>query len=581
MKKIFSALGMTLAGLLAVTSCNNSGNTTSSTTNQITTNKPTTATPTTESSTTVKPTTVTTTTTNAGNTSTTTTTPGPVELEPTTLFMIGDSTCAPYDQTKSDLDFYYQRAGFGDYIGYYLDEAVTVKNLAVGGASSKSFPIDEKTSDEYATFKNELSEGDYVIIAFGHNDEKKDSSKFSTLENDGIDNEGTFQYNLYHNFISYALEKGAIPILATPIARYDSNGTYAAGSKYVHCMEETTDYGGGDYAQSVRNLANDLDLTLIDNTTMTADALRDLGAEAAKEYYGWPSSTTIDGTHLNTYGAHCVAYMMANALKSSTSTLGQYVRNDITAPTKEEYLKVNPLYVEPTYQAPTEWSNIWNTTDGWHGSVFGTTKSSKLTVSSENYTITENADDTVTLEDQNVNPTRMNSTGESFVMYFQQLDINSSFVFEATVTLNYAGDASNYGFGLQVRDDMYIDEYVAGMASQQISVGNLGTTFKSSNGDRYTYNAWNREALAEDETPTINKVSGDRNTDYCAIGETITLRIEKIDSTYSLYYNGVKTALSPDQILAGNDKQYIYVGCFVSGDVKATFSNISLVVNEN
>ncbi|MCM1557211.1 MAG: InlB B-repeat-containing protein [Anaeroplasma bactoclasticum] len=499
-------------------------------------------------------------------------------LAKTTVYMIGDSTCAPYDQTTKDLDYYYQRDGFGTGIASYFKEEATVVNLGVGGASSKSYT----TLSQYTQFTTDLKEGDYVIIAFGHNDEKKaDSTKFATLENNGKDNEGTFSYYIYNNFIKFVLEKKATPILATPIVRYDSKNEYAQGSKYLHCMQEDTTFGGGDYAQAVRDLADELGLTLIDNTNLTASKWKaTTDGSCSRDYYGMISSNAEDGTHLNSYGALMVGYLMVQSLITSNSPLGKYVKEEIKEPTKEEYLIVNPNYVEPTYKAPTAWSSIWTTTNDWHASVFGALRHDPKKNFTTYYEIKENSNGTVVLDDKGTGSTdnyatgQFNSKKDGILMYFKQVSINDNFVFEATLHLDsiqYVNNAA--GFGLMVRDDMYIDTYKADLSTNFIAVGNLGAPFAATSASPYTYKAFQRE-----NSDGLTRLSNDKTNDYLKEGESVNLKIVKVDSTYSLFYNNEKTSGNYDLSLAGDDKVYIYVGLFVAG-VTATFSNISLTIN--
>lgn len=497
-------------------------------------------------------------------------------LAPITLYMIGDSTCAYYDQETKDLDYYYQRAGFGTGIAHYFGELVKVVNLGVGGASSKSYT----TLDQYTTFKSGLESGDYVIIAFGHNDEKKDETKFATLINNGIETEGTFHYYLYNNFIKLIKEKGATPILATPIVRYDAKNDYAEGSKYLHNMQEDSSFGGGDYAQATRDLATSCEIGLIDNTRLTATKWKSTTEGAgSRDYYGMISSTAEDGTHLNTYGAMMVGYLMAKNIAESDSGLAKYVKADMVEPTRTEYLIVNPKYVEPTYTPPSSWSAYWETTGDWHGSVFGALRKDPKKNFTTYYDIKENDNQTVTIDDKGTGATanyatgQFNSQKDGILMYFQQLSINADFVLEATLHLDSIQYVNNAGgFGLMVRDDMYIDYYKADLASNFIAVGNLGTPFGSTSASPYTYKAFRRDGAG------LERLSGDKTTDYLQVGESVNLKIQKIDSTYSLFYNGVKTAGNYDLSLAGDDKEFIYVGLFVAG-VTCTFSNITLTKN--
>lgn len=50
------------------------------------------------------------------------------------LWVVGDSTLSAFDDK-----FYYPRYGYGTALGYYLDQEIEVRNLALPGRSSKSF----------------------------------------------------------------------------------------------------------------------------------------------------------------------------------------------------------------------------------------------------------------------------------------------------------------------------------------------------------------------------------------------------------------------------------------------------------
>ena len=76
---------------------------------------------------------------------------------------IGDSTMADYDESSTD------KRGWGMYLGSFFDpEFVTVNNRAKSGADTRQF----YTGAAYwASVKSQMSEGDYLIIQFAHNDE--------------------------------------------------------------------------------------------------------------------------------------------------------------------------------------------------------------------------------------------------------------------------------------------------------------------------------------------------------------------------------------------------------------------------
>ena len=81
----------------------------------------------------------------------------------TTIFIIGDSTAANKDISKGKLE-----RGWGMVLQSYFDDNIRVDNRALNGRSSLSF-INEGRWD--AVLKS-MKPGDYVIIQFGHNDEK-------------------------------------------------------------------------------------------------------------------------------------------------------------------------------------------------------------------------------------------------------------------------------------------------------------------------------------------------------------------------------------------------------------------------
>jgi len=126
----------------------------------------------------------------------------------TMIYTIGDSTMA--DKVKPDEN---PEKGWCQVLPSFFDlNKVTIDNRAVNGRSTKSF-INEK---RWESIYNSLKPGDYVLIQFGHNDEKlADSTRY------------TNPHTAYrHNLIRFVIEtrkKGAIPILFSSIARRNFN----------------------------------------------------------------------------------------------------------------------------------------------------------------------------------------------------------------------------------------------------------------------------------------------------------------------------------------------------------------------
>ena len=79
------------------------------------------------------------------------------------IIMLGDSTVSKFN----DVSYYYPRYGYGVLLTEYVNN-IEVLNLALSGRSSKSFLVE----NNYQEFLDKVEMGDFVIIGFGHNDER-------------------------------------------------------------------------------------------------------------------------------------------------------------------------------------------------------------------------------------------------------------------------------------------------------------------------------------------------------------------------------------------------------------------------
>src|SRR5437870_4741569 len=118
-----------------------------------------------------------------------------------TIWLVGDST-----MSKKDVKAY-PETGWGMPFVNFWDSTVKVDNRAVNGRSSKSFIAENR----WQPVVDNLQEGDYVFIQFGHNDESKDKGeRYSTPEE--------FKANLTR-YVLDTKNKKAIPVLITPVGR--------------------------------------------------------------------------------------------------------------------------------------------------------------------------------------------------------------------------------------------------------------------------------------------------------------------------------------------------------------------------
>lgn len=202
------------------------------------------------------------------------------------IYVIGDSTAAVYPQDK------YPAMGWAQPLQEYFKPAcATVQDKAINGRSSKSF-FDEGA---WTPVRAALRPGDFVLIQFGHNDEKReDASRFTEPF-------GSYQQQL-SVYIDETLAARATPILLTSIERNKWNGAKLSSTH-------------GDYPEAVRQLARKRQLTLVDMTELTHAYLERIGQGAASELYmhlapgeypAYPDGVT-DDTHLQDKGAHVFA----------------------------------------------------------------------------------------------------------------------------------------------------------------------------------------------------------------------------------------------------------------------------------
>jgi len=251
----------------------------------------------------------------------------------TSIYIIGDSTAAKKDLSKGSPE-----RGWGMALQCYFDEAfIRVDNHAVNGRSSKSF-IDEGRWQKVVDL---IKPGDYVIIQFGHNDEKKKDPKRYTVPG------STFDANL-EKFVNETREKGGIPVIMNPVVRRDFtvSGNRPADDE---ALRNTTFKDGGNkeegdvlkdthglYAVAPRHVADSLHVHFVDATRITHDLEQGLGVEQSKKLHMWylPGEHPAipqgkqDNTHYNIYGAHQVAKLLADALCQEIPLLQKYRTDD-------------------------------------------------------------------------------------------------------------------------------------------------------------------------------------------------------------------------------------------------------------
>lgn len=251
--------------------------------------------------------------------------------QPVRIFMVGDSTMANKDTTGGK-----QERGWGMVFNEFFNDDVYISNHAVNGRSTKSF-IDE---GRWQKVLDQLNPGDYVIIQFGHNDEKKNDPKRYTEVG------GSFDNNL-RRYINEARQKGALPILLNCVARrnfkpaeskiIDDEGLrdkVFEGSEDLKCGGDKLVDTHGAYREVPRAIAEEMKVPFVDANKVTSDLEQGLGVEGSKKLHmiyapgecpAYPKGRQ-DNTHYNQIGARIVAGLLAIEIGKQVPELKRHLK---------------------------------------------------------------------------------------------------------------------------------------------------------------------------------------------------------------------------------------------------------------
>ncbi|WP_121642424.1 pectinesterase family protein [Bacillus vallismortis] len=472
-----------------------------------------------------------------------------------TIWIVGDSTVSAFSD-----NYYYPRYGWGTHIENYLGGSFTIQNLALSGRSSKSYIADP----EYQTLLNGMKSGDYLLIGFGHNDEKHEVDRY-TNPNGTYSDQGSFANSLYENYIKQAQAAGTQVILTTPIVRRTSTGEWSNSN--LHITASSGEFEGGDYAQAIRNLGGDLEIPVVDMTTLTKNVYDQLGPDETLYLHSWTSSKSesVDNTHTNIWGAAYHAHLITKTIKAlGISGLAEHVI-DTQAPTKADILVSNPNYEEPSYTGELPQSELWADYGIWKGTVFGNVGGSPNT---ENQTLETDDGGNMHIAVRN-NKGKIASNVDGLAMYYYKVPANSTFKLTAKAKINRFEYNDQVSFGLMARDEMYIDSNMTTALGDYVAAAPLKLT-KAADG-RY-WNSFARKSGVLTQGGTAESP--------ISPGDTVNLRIESNSDGYAAMFGTEATITGGfDFKLTSIDSDYVYVGLFVARNADITFSDIKLIVD--
>ena len=485
-----------------------------------------------------------------------------------TLWVVGDSTLSAFNDK-----YFYPRYGYGTMLDQYLDGEIQVVNLALSGRSSKSY-LEEK---EYQELLAGMGQGDFLLMGFGHNDEKAEAGRFTDGQGDYLA-EGSFANSLYANYIRPALAAGCQPILATAIVRRSASGQW--DPQELHVTEDVGEFKGGDYAQVVRKLSQDLQekeqlsVPVVDMTAMTKQLYEELGPEQTIYLHAWPSNNelSVDNTHTNIWGARVNAYMALRAIKElDIAGLSEHVtglEKDAPYPAKETYLVPNADYVPTVFSADLPESSLWKDYVDAKGNCFKGTVFGDVLIKPEQISqrfvleTTENGGMHLVAKD---NCGKISLVTEGVAMYYRTVSARKNFKLSATLKIQDYFSNDQVSFGLMVRDDMYIDRVTSDILGDYVAAAPLFLTKKA-------------EAVNCFARKNGTLIHGGTVTREYRPGDVVKVRLESTSDGYMVQFADEKEITGGfDFKLTAIDPEHVYVGMFVARNADVIFEDIEFV----
>jgi len=220
------------------------------------------------------------------------------------VFLAGDSTVC--DQKNEPY------VGWGQALPLFFGSKAVVANHAESGRALRSFKGERRLAKVLA----QLRAGDFVLIQFGHNDQKE--------KGEGVGAFTTYSDSL-REYVAAVRAKGAKPVLITAVARrrFDDQG------KVFESL--------GDFPEAVRRVAKELSVPLIDLNASSKQVYQALGVEPSKlallHYPAntFPGQTTPlrDDTHFGAYGAYEMARCAVEGIRTGIPELAAFLADTV------------------------------------------------------------------------------------------------------------------------------------------------------------------------------------------------------------------------------------------------------------
>lgn len=226
-----------------------------------------------------------------------------------TVYICGDSTVT---NQPAEYPYYPDSTycGWGQTFPLLIKGGLAVSNHAQSGSCTSEFMESNLTA-----FKDKIKPGDFMVIEFGHNDQKHAE----------LNAEGGYTKNI-HTLAGIAREMGAIPIICSPINRiiFEQNG------KLMNLL--------GLYRSAAMNSAKELGSDFIDLWKRTTDFFETAGPVKSWQFFRCLGDER-DYTHTNDNGGIMIAKFFAQEMVNSNGSLAPFIDSD--------NIDVEQIYADP------------------------------------------------------------------------------------------------------------------------------------------------------------------------------------------------------------------------------------------
>lgn len=208
-----------------------------------------------------------------------------IEPEPNapTVFLAGDSTVA--DQPLEPWN------SWGQMLPRFFRPGIAIANHSESGESIRS----SMGAGRFIKIFSLMRRGDYLFLQFGHNDQKDTSP----------DALKTYRKNLGH-LVRFTKSLGATPVLVTSMERKPAPDRRSLG----------------EYPQTVRDVAIEFEVSLIDLNSMSRELYAALGDDLDHAFQ--------DGTHHTSYGSYLLAQCVIKKIRELDLDLADWIVADFS-----------------------------------------------------------------------------------------------------------------------------------------------------------------------------------------------------------------------------------------------------------